>query len=112
MVLASEFSPDPDWRPSTLTDVYTVGGIKRIMAWLEEMRRYEAAVLAKSGSGLTRPGNLVLGDEYVRVMSAWCGAGAFVCISERYKLSQRARPLLGDGMGLYVRGVAGRPSIG
>ena len=37
---ASEFSPDPDWRPSALTDVYTVGGIKRIMAWFEEMRRY------------------------------------------------------------------------
>ena len=26
---ASEFSPDPDWRPSALTDVYTVGGGRR-----------------------------------------------------------------------------------
>ena len=63
---ASEFSPDPDWRPSVLTDVYTVGGIKRIMAWFEEMRRYEAAAVAKSGSGLTRPDDLVLGDEFVQ----------------------------------------------
>ena len=63
---ASELSPDPDWRPSALTDVYTVGGIKRIMAWFEEMRRYEAAAVAKSGSGLTRPDDLVLGDEYVQ----------------------------------------------
>ena len=54
---ASEFSLDPDWRPSALTDVYTVGGIKRIMAWFEEMRRYEAAAVAKSGSGLTRLDN-------------------------------------------------------
>ena len=28
---ASEFSPDPYWRPSKLTDVHTAGGIKRIM---------------------------------------------------------------------------------
>ena len=63
---AGEFSPDPDWRPSVLTDVYTVGGIKRIMAWFEEMRRYEAAAVAKSGSGLTRPDDLVLDDEFVQ----------------------------------------------
>ena len=64
---ASEFSPDPDWRPSTLTDACTVGGIKQIMAWFEEIRRYEAAAVgAKSGSGLTRPDDLILGDEYVQ----------------------------------------------
>ena len=36
------------------------------MAWFEEMRRYEVAAVAKSGSGLTRPDDLVLGDEYVQ----------------------------------------------
>ena len=63
---AGEFSPDPDWRPSALTDVYTVGGIKRIMVWFDVMRRYEAAAVAKAGPGLTRPDDLVLGEEYVQ----------------------------------------------
>ena len=63
---AGESSPDPNWRPSTLTDVYTVDGIKRIMAWFAEMRCYEAAAVAKAGSGLNRPDDLILDDEYVR----------------------------------------------
>ena len=38
-----ERSLDPDWRPAQLTDVCTVVGIKKIMAWFGEMWRYEAA---------------------------------------------------------------------
>ena len=57
--------PDPDWRPSRLTDVYTVDAIRQIMAWFDEMRRYEADAKSKAGSGLKRPGDLVLVEHLV-----------------------------------------------
>ena len=61
-----ERSLDLVWRPAQLTDVYTIDGITEIMAWFGEMPRYEAAVTAKVGSGLTQPDDLVLDDEYVQ----------------------------------------------
>ena len=53
-------------RPSRLTDVYTVDAIRQIMAWFDEMRRYEADARSKAGSGLKLPDDLVLDDEYVQ----------------------------------------------
>ena len=63
---AGEGVADPSWRPSTLTDVYTPEAIRRIMAWFEEMRRYEENGRAKRGCGLRRPTDLILDDEFVR----------------------------------------------
>ena len=57
---------DPGWRPSALTNVYTPDGVRRIMGWFERMRRYEENGIAKAGSGLRRPEDLVLGDDYVQ----------------------------------------------
>ena len=58
--------PNPDWRPKTITDVCTHKGVIKIMAWFEEMRVYELKGVAKKGSGLRRPGDLILDDEYVQ----------------------------------------------
>ena len=63
---AGEGVADPSWRPSTLTDVYTPEAIRRIMAWFEEMRRYEENGRAKRGCGLRRPTDLILDDEFVQ----------------------------------------------
>ena len=57
---------NPDWRPKTITDVYTHKGVIKIMAWFEEMRVYELKGVAKKGSGLRRPDDLILDDEYVQ----------------------------------------------
>ena len=57
---------NPDWRPKAITDVYTHKGVSRIMAWFEEMRVYELKGVAKKGSGLRRPDDLILDDEYVQ----------------------------------------------
>ena len=57
---------DPDWRPTQLTDVYTIDCITELMAWFEDMQRYEAAATVKAGFGLTRLDDLVLDDEYVQ----------------------------------------------
>ena len=43
---------NPDWRPKTITDMYThKKGVIKIMAWFEEMRVYELKGVAKKGSG-------------------------------------------------------------
>ena len=57
---------DPGWRPSALADVYTPDGIRRIMEWFDQMRRYEENGIAKTGSGLRQPDDLVLDDDYVQ----------------------------------------------
>ena len=57
---------NPDWRPKSITDVYTHKGVIKIMAWFEEMRVYELKGVAKKGSGLRRPDDLILDDEYVQ----------------------------------------------
>ena len=57
---------NPDWRPKAITDVYTHEGVSKIMAWFEEMRVYEIKGVAKKGSGLRRPDDLILDDEYVQ----------------------------------------------
>ena len=57
---------NPDWRPKAITDVYTHEGVRKIMAWFEEMRVYEVKGVAKKGSGLRRPDDLILDDEYVQ----------------------------------------------
>ena len=64
----------PGWRPSALTDVYTPDGVRQIIGWFERMRRYEENGIAKAGSGLRRPEDLVLGDDYVQTAArgrAW-----------------------------------------
>ena len=43
---------NPDWRPKTIPDVYTHDGVRKIMAWFEEMRVYELKGVAKKGSSL------------------------------------------------------------
>ena len=43
---------NPDWRPKTTIDVYTHDGVRKIMAWFDEMRVYELKGVAKKGSGL------------------------------------------------------------
>ena len=55
-----------DWRPKMIADVYTHEGVSKIMAWFEEMRVYELKGAAKKGSGLRRPDDLILDDEYVQ----------------------------------------------
>ena len=40
--------------------------VSKIMAWFEEMRVYEVKGVAKKGSGLRRPDDLILDDEYVQ----------------------------------------------
>ena len=62
----SERAADPDWRPSSLTDVYTPEGIRAIMTWFERMRLYEKNGIDKAGAGLRRPEDLILGDEFLR----------------------------------------------
>ena len=57
---------DPGSRPSALADVYTPDGIRRIMEWFDQMRRYEENGIAKTGSGLRQPDDLVLDDDYVQ----------------------------------------------
>ena len=56
----------PNWRPSSLTDVYTPEGVRLIMGWFKEMQAYEDNGKRKGGSGLRRPTDLVLGDEYIQ----------------------------------------------
>ena len=56
----------PNWRPSGLTDVYTPEGVRLIMGSFKEMREYEANGKRKGDSGLRRPTDLILGDEYVQ----------------------------------------------
>ena len=46
--------------------MYTHEGVIKIMAWFEEMRVYELKGVAKKGSGLRRPDDLILDDEYVQ----------------------------------------------
>ena len=55
-----------NWRPSALTGVYTPDGVRLIMGWFNEMQEYEDNGKHKSGSGLRRPTDLILGDEYVQ----------------------------------------------
>jgi hypothetical protein len=57
---------DPAWRPKSLTEVYTPEAVRRIMRWFDDMRVYEANGISKGGSGLRRPDDLVLDDEYVQ----------------------------------------------
>ena len=57
---------DPAWRPKSLTDVYTPEAVRRIMRWFDDMRVYEANGISKGGSGLRRPDDLILDDEYVQ----------------------------------------------
>ena len=57
---------DPDWRPTALTDVYTAEGIRRIMSWFDDMRRYEESGKARSGSGLRRPDDVILDDSFLQ----------------------------------------------
>ena len=47
-----ERSPDPDWRPSQLADVYKASSIRKIMAWFGEMRRYAVRGGGEGESGL------------------------------------------------------------
>ena len=63
---AAQDASDPEWRPQTLTDVYTSDGIRRIVGWFEEMSRYESNDRSKSGGGMRRPNDLVLGDSFVQ----------------------------------------------
>ena len=56
----------PNWRPSSLTDVYTPEGVRLIMGWFTEMQAYEDNGKRKGGRGLRRPTDLILGDEYVQ----------------------------------------------
>ena len=56
----------PNWRPSSLTDVYTPEGVRLIMGWFKEMQAYEDNGKRKGGRGLRRPADLILGDEYVQ----------------------------------------------
>ena len=57
---------DRDWRPASLTDVYTEDGVKRIMDWFREMTFYESYGRERGGRGLQRPDDLILGDEFVQ----------------------------------------------
>ena len=75
---AASGATNPDWRPKTITDVYTHEGVTKIMAWFEEMRVYELKGVAKKGSGLRRPGDPILDDECVQPEArgrAWCLLG-------------------------------------
>ena len=63
---ASATASDPDWRPSSLLDVYTEAGVRAIMNWFAEMEKYEADGRAKGGRGLKRPDDLILDDEFVQ----------------------------------------------
>ena len=63
---AASGEANPDWRPKTITDVYTHKGVIKLMAWFEEMRVYELKGVAKKGSGLRRPDDRILDDEYVQ----------------------------------------------
>ena len=63
---AAQDVSDPDWRPRTLTDVYTSDGIRQIVGWFGEMSRYESNGRSKSGGGLRRPDDLVLDDSFVQ----------------------------------------------
>ena len=54
------------WRPRILTDVYTGAGVKLIVGWYAEMAAHEQLGKMKGGSGLRRPDDLVLGDEFAQ----------------------------------------------
>ena len=54
------------WRPRLLTDVYTGAGVKLIVGWYAEMAAYEQLGKMKGGSGLRRPDDVRLGDEFVQ----------------------------------------------
>jgi hypothetical protein len=78
---------DPGWRPSARTNVYTPDGVRQIMGWFKRMRRYEENGIAKAGSGLRRPEDLVLGDDYVQPAArgrVWYGG-------ERQARNERSR---------------------
>ena len=62
---ANATTDDPDWRPTSLLDVYTEDGVRTIMNWFAEMEKYEADGRARGGRELKRPGDLILGDEFV-----------------------------------------------
>ena len=57
---------DPDWRPTLLLGVYTEAGVRGIVNWFAEMEKYETDGRARGGRGLKRPGELILGDEFVQ----------------------------------------------
>ena len=54
------------WRPRILTDVYTGAGVKLIVGWYAEMAAHEQLGKMKGGSGLRRPDDLILGDEFAQ----------------------------------------------
>ena len=49
---ANETADDPDWRPTSLLDVYTEGGVRTIINWFAEMEKYEVYGSARGGRGL------------------------------------------------------------
>ena len=55
----------PNWRPSSLTDAYTPEGVRLIVSWFKEMQECEDNGKLRGGSGVRRPTDLVLDDEYV-----------------------------------------------
>ena len=57
---------DLDWRPSGLRDLYYDEAIKRIVGWYKQMAEHEASGIAKGGSGVRRPDDVVLDDEHLR----------------------------------------------
>ena len=63
---ANATADDPDWRPTSLLDVYTEAGVRAIMNWFAEMEKYETDGRARGGRGLKRPDDLILGDEFVQ----------------------------------------------
>ena len=63
---ANATTDDPDWRPTSLLDVYTEDGVRTIMNWFAEMEKYEADGRARGGRGLTWPDDLIVGDEFVQ----------------------------------------------
>ena len=63
---ANATADDPDWRPTSLLDVYTEAGVRAIMNWFAEMEKYEADGRARGGRELKRPDDLILGDEFVQ----------------------------------------------